>query len=118
MENANNELNNVLLQTKEFEAWGLSKGAVRNIVVLFIVVLISGITTLFGVIIRQDERHRRQLERLEQLNRECYEEHRKTVERLKNEQEKMIIQYVEQMIELRQANMRFEALKNEQQKKR
>ena len=72
----------MLPQIKEFEAWGLSKIAVRNIVVFFICCLIAAIGIMARVI------HVLNAEKSEQYQKlvECKELVAVTVEKLKEEQ--------------------------------
>lgn len=68
-------------QELEFKAWGISKIAVRNIVVFFIVCLISAIGFLSKVIVVQnDELNRVYRERLQDKDAEALK-----IEQLKNE---------------------------------
>jgi len=77
-----------LEQEREFDAWGLSKLAVRNIVVFFIVALILAIMYLSATIRNKDaEKMKMQAELVM-----CKEDATKQVERLKDQQIKLMEQ--------------------------
>lgn len=68
-------------QEQEFRIWGLSKLAVRNIVVFFILTLLSGIATLAKVIVVLDNKR----EMVEAALIRSKEQQAAKVEELKNE---------------------------------
>lgn len=77
-----------LEQELEFDAWGLSKVLVRNIVVGFIVLLVSAVMYLSAIIRNKDaEKMKMQAELVM-----CKEDATKQVERLKDQQIKLMEQ--------------------------
>ena len=95
-----------LPQQHEFSAWGLSKLMVRNIVVAFIVCLLTAVSSLFAVIIKLDDQQRTDRAEWQAEIARFREENAKKIEALKNEQLDIMRKYGESLSrerELREA---------------
>ena len=101
----------MLKQEQEFTAWGLSRLAVRNIVVFFILALFLTITVLWRQILviqhQKDEAVKREIL--------CKEESSRIIDALRKEQLAMLAQALERQqkieAEIRQAQNRLSRLK-------
>lgn len=85
----------MLQQEKEFSAWGLSKIAIRNIVVFFIIVELLAIVSLVKIVLQQQVL--RDLDKQQLI--ETKQDNANKIEQLKNEQIKSI-QELNRVIEL------------------
>lgn len=72
----------MLQQEKEFKAWGLTRLAVRNIVVFFVIVETLAIIALSKVIIEQQRKH----DEVQRVLVDTKERAAEKIEQLKNEQ--------------------------------
>jgi len=91
----------MLEQQKEFNAWGLSKLAIRNIVVFFIVAQMSAIGYLLRVVFVVEEKR----ERLEQALVKSKDDAAIKIEQLKKEHEndlKMFNLLIQKQLEIQQ----------------
>lgn len=81
-------------QELEFKAWGLSKIAVRNIVVFFILTLLTAITTLSRVVVALNDEKRETTREL--LN--CKDQNALKIEELKNENLRTVLRLNELLV--------------------
>lgn len=88
----------MLDQEKEYNAWGLSKIAVRNIVVFFLLSLMFTVTILWRENIRlQDERQSAVLREIQ-----CKEEAARIIDTLRKEQIQMLTDAIEKQDKIEQ----------------
>jgi hypothetical protein len=108
--------------TPEYDAWaaanGLERMARKNLVVTFIVVLITAVSTLSTVIIKMHNEHRSELRWLEEEKTKCLQDAALTIERLKNEHIKTLVEASIKDAEIKALRDRLEAQQRSQSKRR